>query len=97
MSTRGLLEKELKLAMEELDRLIGQFPQIGYYKTLRGGLQMIASEIEKKWPPDSETVKQLRGMSAYVARQLDYPEPGDTEYKLWTHIAAIQDYATGTN
>lgn len=91
------INNELKLALKEIDGLIKEYPQSKYYKTLSDGIETIAADVKSQWPLEQGKIDQLRGMSAHVARLLDYPEPGDKDYELWMHIANIEDYITDVN
>jgi hypothetical protein len=90
MEPQEKAQNEIMAAMAEIDKLIAKNPNFKYYFTLKNGLQSILEQVLKKWPLDQELMPQLSHMSTYVARQLDYPEPGEDEYDLWRHIAEFE-------
>lgn len=89
------IKQEIKLTLQELDYLINIKPENKYYKTLRSSIEAIERDINEQWPLDHDKTQNIKGFSAYVAKQLDYPTPEDDEYNLWLHIANIEEYTTG--
>lgn len=83
--------KAIDAAIAEAETLLKRHPERAYYSTLGDSLRKMRKDVDEGWPVDDEKADVMMGLSAYMAKALDYPEPGDEEHELWLRTTEIED------